>query len=44
MYKPDTVEKLLLDSAKLLNFLQVQGINVDDGYQVIDIIKMLNEY
>lgn len=44
MYKPDTVEKLLLDSAKLLNFLQMQGINVDDGYQVIDIIKMLNDY
>lgn len=44
MYKPDTADQLIQDSTKLLQFLKRQNINVDDGVQVINIIKNLNEY
>lgn len=44
MYKPTTVDQLITDSTNLLDYLQTQKLNVDDGYQVINLIKNLNEY
>lgn len=44
MYKPNTVDQLITDSTNLLNFLKTQNINVDDGFQVVDIIQYLSDH